>query len=623
MCFMKDGLICPRSMSMQTEEQNSNAELFKKQTVQIDEAADLLVAYLEQLGIEYVFGVPGGAIEPLYNALARSEKRGGPRAVGARHESGAAFMAAGYASNSNKIGVCCSTTGPGATNLVTGVASAYQNNIPMLVITPQTTLSNFGKNALQESSCTGINTVGILNFCTDYNSLVSHVDQFETKLCSALITAWQNNKPAHLSIPLDIQRLPVNIKKPSYNLESVFQKDSPVDVDSVARLEKILIESSNTVFVIGEDCRHAIKEILNIALLINADVVTTPHAKSLVNPYHPSYKGVVGFAGHQSAIDALANKNVDTILAIGTSLSEWASNGWDEKILLNNKLVHIEMEKKHFIYSPMARGHLQGDIKHLFSRSFVKVFSACKSKAIYDNKVINSLADVKPIKDKLNNDQYQFSMQEYEKCNDKSTPIKPQALMAALPKIFPPHTRYVVDPGNSQTWAIHYLHPYDRRIKGHRDTKAGLFQSSLEFASMGWAIGNAVGVAIAKPDQPVVCITGDGSFLMSGQEITVAIQEELTVIYIILNDAALGMVKHGQRLADAEPTAFELPKIDYAAMARAMGVHSYVINSPDDLYELEMDTICGFKGPTLIDVRIDAEEVPPMGMRMKVLGSVL
>ena len=109
------------------------------------ELGDLLVSYLEQLGVEYVFGIPGGAIEPLYNALARSERRGGPRAIVARHETGAAFMAEGYAIKTGKLGVCCATTGPGATNMITGVASAYENNVPLLVITAQTALANFGK----------------------------------------------------------------------------------------------------------------------------------------------------------------------------------------------------------------------------------------------------------------------------------------------------------------------------------------------------------------------------------------------------------------------------------------------------------------------------------------------
>ena len=118
--------------------------------------ADLLLQYLAKLEIEFVFGIPGGAIEPLYNALARSERRSGPQAIIARHETGAVFMADGYASRTGKLGVCCATTGPGSTNLITGVASAYANQIPMLIITAQTPLTSFGSGAFQESSCTGI-----------------------------------------------------------------------------------------------------------------------------------------------------------------------------------------------------------------------------------------------------------------------------------------------------------------------------------------------------------------------------------------------------------------------------------------------------------------------------------
>src|SRR3990167_63874 len=149
--------------------------------------ADLLVAYLNQLKIDYVFGVPGGAIEPLFDALARSERKGGVRAVVARHEAGAAFMADGYARETGRLGVCCATTGPGATNLLTGVASAYADNVPMLVITAQTPLPKFGRRALQDSSCSAIDIVGMFRHCTRYNSLVSHHEQLENKLIAAIM----------------------------------------------------------------------------------------------------------------------------------------------------------------------------------------------------------------------------------------------------------------------------------------------------------------------------------------------------------------------------------------------------------------------------------------------------
>ncbi|PHS72216.1 MAG: acetolactate synthase, partial [Cycloclasticus sp.] len=155
-------------------------------------ACDLLIEYLEKIGVEFVFGIPGGAIEPLYNALAKSEARGGIRAITARHETGAVFMADAYARNTGKLGVCCSTTGPGATNMITGVASSYENNTPLLIITPQASQDKVGKKALQESGDTGVNIAGMFQFFTRYNSYVTHIDQFEHKLVSAIMSAFSS-----------------------------------------------------------------------------------------------------------------------------------------------------------------------------------------------------------------------------------------------------------------------------------------------------------------------------------------------------------------------------------------------------------------------------------------------
>jgi len=205
------------------------------------ELGDLLVGYLEQLDVKYVFGVPGGAIEPLFNALARSERRDGPKMITARHETGAAFMAEGYTRQTGKIGVCCATTGPGATNLITGIASAYEDQIPMLVITAQTALANFGKGALQESSCTGVNTVAMFEHCTRYNTLVSHIDQFEQKLVTAIMTAHHSpNGPVHLSVPLDILRSLSPIPRPSFNLANLVTRYSLIDLNSTDQFCKIM-----------------------------------------------------------------------------------------------------------------------------------------------------------------------------------------------------------------------------------------------------------------------------------------------------------------------------------------------------------------------------------------------
>lgn len=578
--------------------------------------ADLLVDYLAQMAVDFVFGIPGGAIEPFYNALARGQSRGGPKPVVARHETGAAFMADGYYRQTGKLAVCCATTGPGTTNLITGVASAYENHIPMLVITAQTALSHFGRGASQESSCTGINTVAMFEHCTNYSTLVSHVNQLEHKLITAIMTAFGSpNGPAHLSIPWDILRSPAPRNQPSYSVHSLLNPPSLVDDTALDRLCGKLERARKAAFLIGDGCAQAVDTILELSLLIGATVVATPHGKGLVDPCHPLYHGVLGFAGHSSARAALVDPEVDIIVACGTNLGEWASNGWDHEALFNNRLIHIDSIEAHLAHSPMARLHVRGELVTVFKRLLRHVQQA-RPAATPETPPApeaprGALAGFPP----------RVALDEPLKYLSGSTPIKPQRLMRDLARLFPADACFLAETGNSQAWAIHYLHPPSPIGGKPSGFGGGRFRACSEFVSMGWAIGAAVGTALGAPGKPVVCITGDGSLLMSGQELTVAIQERLPVIFVILNDAALGMVKHGQRLAGSAPIAYELPEIDFRAYAEAMGVEGHIIRSPEDLERLDIEALCRKPGPTLLDVRIDAEETPPIGMRMKVLGS--
>ena len=589
----------------------SQATTSTPENFQLHTSTDLLIDYLKQLSVEYVFGIPGGAIEPLYNSLAKSEQRNGPKAIVSRHETSAAFMASGYHLLTGKLGVCCATTGPGATNLITGIACAAANNTPMLAITAQTALNTFGKSAFQESSCTGINTIGMFEHCTKYNTLVSHIDQFEQKLATAVMKAFQSPRgPVHLSIPLDVMRASCKVLRPTYDLTQQISSPSLYDHQSVDQLYAQLNTAKKIVFVIGEGASEAIGSILDTAAHYDALVITTPHGKGLVSPYHPAFRGVVGFAGHRSARDALRDEDLDLIITIGSNLGEWASNGWDVSLLLNNRMVHIDEQAHNFSQSPMAKLHVQGRISSIFDH-ILKVSGVTKASVIT------------PIKSKDTNI-HNFNKRNFELNNEKAwldteTPIKPQRLMHDLPKLFPPNTRYLADTGASFAWAIHYMHPFDRRMQGSRNARGGLFHTCLEFAPMGWAIGSAIGMAFAKPSDPVVCITGDGSLLMNGQEITVAIQEQLTVIFVVLNDSALGMVKHGQKLTNAEEVGAMLPKVNFAKMAKSMGANAYRIDSPEELKRLDFKEICKSNGPTLLDILIDVDEVPPIGMRTDAL----
>ncbi|PTQ88854.1 acetolactate synthase-1/2/3 large subunit [Agitococcus lubricus] len=568
------------------------------------ENGDLILSYLQRLGVEFVFGVPGGSIEPFYNALARSERRGGTRAIIARHETGAAFMADGYTRETGKIGVCCSTAGPGATNLITGVASAYADGIPMLVISAQTAIEKFGRGALQDGSCTGINTLEIFTHCTRFNTLVSHSAQVEHKLLQAISYAISNRPgPVHLSVPLDVMRDTIEDTEQKATLRAFINHEVVPSQEAMHLVLKELADKNKVTVVIGEGAAGAIDTIIALIESRNWQFVTTPRAKGLVNNFHPLYRGVFGFAGHESARDALLPENAERVVVVGTALDEVSTSGWDSSAIMSRRLIHLSSNSEHLSRSYMAKLCILGSIELM-----LKPFSA----------LLNRHPLRKQISRQFNTDGLPSNIQfaHPEKCFSDDSPIKPQALMTYMSAVCPDDTRVLMDSGNSFLWGIHYWnckrpHPFNP----HKS----LFHIGIGFSSMGWAIGAAVGIAAGAKGKPVVCFTGDGSMLMSGQEITTALQERLNVLFIVLNDSALGMVRHGQRIGGAEPIGNELPSINFAQMAQAMGVEAYRIEHMSDLKQLDIQALLNRHAPCLLDVVIDREEVPPMGARMKVL----
>lgn len=626
----------------------------QQQPQAVTTAADLILHYLEQIGVEYVFGIPGGAIEPLYDSLARRQRQGGIRPIVARHESGAAFMAEGYARESGKLGVCCATTGPGATNMITGVASALLDQTPLLVITGQTSRRKFGRGAFQESSCTGINTVAMYQHCTRYSTLVSHVDQLERKLLSALNIAMNPPfGPAHLSIPYDVLQEPVSVMRPA-RLDRILGPRSNIDMTLVEQLYRLLHGSQRALFIIGKNAREAAGGILELATLINAKVVTTPDGKGLISPFHPQYRGVYGFAGHSMAEKLVTDQDIDLALVIGVSFDEYSTNGWQHSVIFSDKAVIIDATPLHFDRSPNAHLYISGSIKELFSRLTNRFFMALKSRSEAQKPRKDedeplpirferrSLGRRKlrhgsefqgvtyfPTKERRQDKERRatlsappairhFMLAEEEKYLSTEAPIKPQRLMYDLSRLFPAQTRFIADVGNCLIWAIHYLHPANAKTS-HEHGSDETIRFGMGYCSMGWGISAAVGTALASPSRPVVCIAGDGALLMSGQEISTAVKERLNVIFVILNDSALGTVKHGQLLGKAEAVAYELPMVDFSTYAQAVGADGYIVNGPQDLANLDMHTICKRGGPTVLDVRIDPNEIPPLETRIKML----
>lgn len=596
--------------------------------------ADVIISYLLQIDVEYIFGVPGGAIEPLYNALARNlrerpkiksnlestyydklikvRKRNNVNSIKpivSRHEAGAAFMADGYTRETGRLGVCCATTGPGATNLITGVASAFADRIPMLVITPQIALPNFGKLGLQESTSDAIDVVGMLENCTKYNTLVSHPSQLESKLYTAVLNAFDKPRgPTHISIPIDILRADVGADSTEsyYLAPHLLRRREQAAPETFDALQQVIKESKKKVLFLGGGCSpQGMIHILRYAEQTNTPIVTTPSGKRTMDSYHPLYKGVFGIGGHYTAHQTILNSEVDLVLAVETSLGELSTCGWDQN-LLNEKLVHMSSITDDFVRSPMARLHVVGDCGMMFEGLCDEINAKDKKANL---RTVENTGVVRKEKNKYLPDGFQLKRE--ENIFSDSVPLKPQRVIYELANRLPSDARFFVDAGNSWAWVTHYL-----MLK--KDTKQFV---GFGFGAMGWAIGATIGAALGEKNKHFVCITGDGSYLMSGQEISVAVMNKLKMTFIVLNDNALGMVKHGQRMGGAEPIAFDLPTVDYAKIAQAQGAQGYTIRNPEDFSKIDMEKILSFEGPTLFDIYIDPEEVPPIDSRVNVLGN--
>ncbi len=561
--------------------------------------SDLIVEYLSALGVEYVFGIPGGHISALYEALARSGRQGGPQAIISRHEAGAAFMATGYARETGKLGVCCATTSPGATNLITGVAAAYADHDPMLVITAQTALPQFGRGSFQESSPDIMDTTAMLGHCCRYNSLVTHPKQLEPKLLSAIMTALKPpHGPAHLSIPVDLFRAPWQgvLAYPDFT-EHLQQAHALMDVAAVERLAEAVIATHKAgqkiVLLVGHACEGAAQSLISVAEKLDAAIISTQAGKTWVNAYHPLACGVFGFAGHDTARSALEDEEVGLIIAAGTRLGQWPTSTWDAAVL-NHKLVHIHPHADYLQRSLMAKIQIQGEVHAVFE-SLLQTLTEQEIDNGHEYEIVSPLKGQRPT---------HITVREAETDHNYQTPITPQRLVQGLMHDLPENTRLIIDTGNSLAWTIHYFFTQQPQY----------YRLSIDTATMAWAIGAAVGTALANPKAPVLCMTGDGSWLMSGQEITVAVEEQLPVVFIVLNDGSYSMVKHRHIQTGTEQLPFTVPKTNFAALAEALGAEGIEIHRPEDWDAVDFEVLFQRNVPTLLDVHIDTQILAPLGM---------
>lgn len=546
------------------------------------DCSDFILRALESMGVSTFFGVPGGAIEPLFNALSRHELESRGRLVLARSESGAAFMAQGFQIESNTLGVALTTSGPGATNLVTAVAASFAEQIPLLVITAQPAVSKLGKLCLQDSSDASLDVVAMLKPITKYSSLVSHADQLPSKLKAALIAAMETPRgPVHLSVPADVLETAIAARPdPAWFQRAAAVRPGHAPASHIAQARTLLLTARNPVIMIGERAAGAQAAVTALIDSIGIPVVATSPGNSWLPWSHPRFQGVIGFGGHDCADTVV--READLVLAIGVGFSELGTHKWDQE-LFGEKLLILDDQRTSAMHWHGNSLTVVGDI-HATVLALVSSRSpAAREPAAFRAPPASSL-----------------------KALDGSQ------LVQALEQLAPAHTRAYIDAGNSWAWALHYM-PVSVRMARVR--------LEMGWGCMAWAIGAAVGAKFGAPTAPIMCVTGDGAWLMSSQELSTAVAEKLPIIFVILNDAGLGMVRHGQRLGGAAQIAHDFPNANFSLIAQAMGATGYRVSTLAELRKIPFDELVASEVPTVIEVMVDPEAVPPMGRRVQTLGS--
>ena len=577
-------------------------------------AAELIIRYLEELGVEYIFGVPGGAIEPLYSAIDGSSRI---RAVTAKHEQGAAFMADGYARVTGRLGVCCATTGPGSTNLITGIASAYTGSVPLLVITAQVPTKMFGKGALQESTYAGVDIVEIFRKFTKYSAMIIRPEKTGEMLREALRHALSGRKgPVHLNIPVDVMG---GLLDDEVQASRMYIPGSrPFDLDKVKKAADLIMDARRPAILIGYGgiVSGAVDEMIKLSELMSIPVATTPKAKGGFPTEHEFALGVFGLAGSPRAEaylldgrDDSGDARVDVLIAIGTRFNEWASNAWDVRLAPEKALIQIDINPSEFGKNYPFGVDLLGDAKTVVSELYRELSGRIEEMHYIDrNRLLNRLGErQKRIRS------FKGRIEKYvdgDKMSSSEVPLKPQRLMKDLRESLPDDTLFFVDIGNNLAWATHYL---DIRVPY-------TFYAGLGFASMGFGVAAAVGAKLAFPGRTVVAIAGDGGFLMNGMEVATAVNHEVQVIWVILNNAQLGMVAHCRRLLNIPyRIGEEFKEVDFVRIAEGLGARGVRVTEPGEINAAMMREVISTGEPTVIDVIVDRNETPPLGARIDAL----
>jgi acetolactate synthase-1/2/3 large subunit len=559
-------------------------------------AAEYLVEALGDAGVRYMFGVIGGTVFPLFTATVGRRTQ----IVMAKHEAGAAFMADGYARASGGLGACVGTSGPGATNLITGVAAAFADSIPILVFTGQVATKSFGRGALQESSSEGVDVVDVFKQVTRYSTLAFRADRLPAIWHKALRMALGGRPgPVHLSLPADVQEQPV---QRAGKMIPTIHRTRTYDRAAIREAGLHLLRARRPAILAGHGVilSGAWEELRTIAQALDIPVATTPKGKGVFPEDHRLSLGPFGYSGSPLAQWYLLESGVDVLLAVGTSLSEWGTLGWDRRLQPSEALLHVDIDPYEIGKNYRVTVPVIGDAKSGLTELCYEI-----------RRQQQRYLHWRRGKEKLEPPADRPRFLNAATMDSDAVPIKPQRLIRDLQEALPRDTLVFVDGGANRSWAIHYWQSVYPRS----------FFCATGMASMGFGVAGAIGGKFAMPDRVVVSITGDGGFLMNGMEVSTAVHYGMQVIWVILNDAGYGMAYHALRMMNLPDVATRYPRVDCARVAEGLGAQAFRIREPGQINRGLIHTILESGRPTVLDVEIDPDEVAPFGGRLETLGS--
>ncbi|HHT3529171.1 acetolactate synthase large subunit [Enterobacter asburiae] len=546
--------------------------------------AQLIVHLLERQGITTVAGIPGGTVLPLYDALSQSTQI---RHVLARHEQGAGFIAQGMARTQGKPAVCMACSGPGATNLVTAIADARLDSIPLICITGQVPSSMIGTDAFQE-----VDTYGISIPITKHNYLVRDISELPQVISDAFRIAQSGRPgPVWIDIPKDVQTAEIEIDvlpepgerapAPEFSAESV--RDAAAMINAAKR----------PVLYLGGGAINAADEIREFAEKANLPTTMTLMALGMLPKAHPLSLGMLGMHGARSTNYIL--QEADLLIVMGARFDDRAI-GKTEQFCPNAKIIHVDIDRAELGKIKQPHVAIQGDVAEVLAQLIPQTDAADR-------------ADWRQLVADL---QREFP----GAIPTEGDPLSHYGLINAVAACVDDSAIITTDVGQHQMWTAQ-AYPLNRPRQWL--TSGGL-------GTMGFGLPAAVGAALANPDRKVICFSGDGSLMMNIQEMATAAENQLDVKIILMNNEALGLVHQQQSLFYKQGVfAATYPgMINFMQIAAGFGLHTCDLNAEEDAHAA-LQAAISRPGPALIHVRIDPEQkvypmVPPGAANTEMVG---